>query len=77
MAIKLEKTKNTGGGKSDEREKKKKNWGRTEDRKKKTEEEETKKKNREKPEGAHVQPAEHHAFITISFVLSRGNNRGG
>jgi hypothetical protein len=28
-------------------------------------------KKREQPEGAYVQPAERHAFITISFVLSR------
>jgi len=42
--------------------------GRRKQRKKKL------KKKREKPEGAHVQPAERHAFITISFVLSRGKN---
>jgi hypothetical protein len=45
--------------------------GRRKQRKKKL-----KKKKREKPEGAHVQPAERHAFITISFVLSGGKNRG-
>jgi hypothetical protein len=63
-------------GKSDEREKKKKlgvepRIGRRKQRKKKL------KKNREKPEGAHIQRAERHAFITISFVLSRGHRTGG
>jgi hypothetical protein len=65
------------GGRKKRRTKKKKKKtgtepriGRRKQRKKKL------KKNREKPEGAHIQPVERHAFITISFVLSRGKNRG-
>jgi hypothetical protein len=67
--------KRTGGRKKRRMGEKEKTGGIIEDRKKKTKEEETK-KNKEKPEGAHVQPAECHAFINISFVLSRGKNRG-